>query len=159
WHFQRIVTSEIADHRPRRRGLAGAEITRQRNDVARADQQCEVGHQIRGRGHSAALRCAFWSIGKSHVTVVPLPTTESTCTLPPCSSTNERTSERPRPAPRCREPLEWLSNQSNTLSLTSDGMPGPESVTAKTTRCSLRRALMVTVASCGEKPTALASRL
>ncbi len=67
------------------------------------------------------------------MTVVPLPTMESTRTLPPCSSTKERTSDRPSPAPRCREPLEWLSNQSNTLSLTSGGMPGPESVTLKVT--------------------------
>src|SRR5262249_52412194 len=140
--------------------------------VARSYQQREVGHQMRSRrlvrqrrrkchrrGHSAALRCAFWSIGKSQVTVVPLPTTESTRTLPPCSSTKERTSDRPRPAPRCREPCEWLSNQSNTLSFTSAGMPGPRSLTAKITRCSVRRALIVTAASCGENPTALASRL
>ena len=112
-HFERVVVGEIADHGARRRGLAGAEIARQRDDVAGADQQREVGHQMRRRrlvrqrhrecrwrGHSAALRCAFWSIGKSQVTVVPLPTTESTRTLPPCSSTKERTSDRPRPAPR-----------------------------------------------------------
>ena len=113
WHFQRGVVGEIADHGARRRGLARAEIARERDDVARTDQQREVGHQMRRRrlvrqrhrecrwrGHSAALRCAFWSIGKSQVTVVPLPTTESTRTLPPCSSTKERTSDRPRPAPR-----------------------------------------------------------
>ena len=112
-HFQRGIVGEIADHRARRGRLPRAEIARERDDVARTDQQCEVGHQMRrrglvrkryskcrGRGHSAALRCAFWSIGKSQVTVVPLPTTESTRTLPPCSSTKERTSDRPRPAPR-----------------------------------------------------------
>ena len=88
-HFQLIVGGEIADHRARRGGLAGAEIARQRDDVAGADQQREIGHQMRGRGlvrqrdrecggcrHSAALRCAVWSVGKSHVTVVPLPTIE-----------------------------------------------------------------------------------
>src|SRR6185369_3976827 len=172
WHFQHGIVGEIADHGARRRGLARAEVARERDDIARADQQREVGHQLRrcrlvrqryrkcrGRCHSAALRCAFWSIGKSQVTVVPLPTTESTRTLPPCSSTKERTSDRPRPAPRCREPWEWLSNQSNTLSFTSAGMPGPESLTVKITRCSVRRALIVTAASCGENPTALASRL
>src|SRR5882757_7248510 len=170
-HFQRLVAGEIADHCACRRGLAGAEIPRQRNDIAGADQQRQIGHQLCGRGfvrerqrecrwlgHSAAWRCA-WSTGNSQVTVVPRPTIESTRTLPPCSSTKERTSDRPRPAPRCREPLEWLSNQSNTLSLTSGAMPGPESVTANTTLCSLRLALSVIAASCGENPTALARRL
>src|SRR5581483_2044498 len=91
-----------------------------------ADQQREVGHQLRGSrlvvkrdgefggfAHSAASRCAAWSVGKSQITTVPLPTTESTCTLPPCSSTKERTSDSPSPAPRCRDPWERLSNQSN----------------------------------------------
>src|ERR1019366_6629090 len=170
--FQRLVAGEVADHGPRRGGLTGAEVARQRDDVAGADQQGKIGHQLRGRGlvrqrqrecggggHSAALRCAAWSIGKSQVTVVPLPTIESTRTLPPCSSTKERTSDRPSPAPRCREPWEWLSNQSNTLSLTSGGMPGPESVTVKMTLCSVRLALRPTVASWGENPTAFARRL
>ena len=49
-HLQRIVAGEIADHRARRRGLAGAEIARQRDDVAGSDQQREIGHQMRGRG-------------------------------------------------------------------------------------------------------------
>jgi hypothetical protein len=70
-HFQRLVVGEIADHCACRRGLARAEIAGQRDDIARADQQREVGHQMRGRGlvgerhgecrrlgHSAALRCA-----------------------------------------------------------------------------------------------------
>ena len=35
--------------------------------------------------------------------------------------------------PRWREPSEWVSNQSNTLSFTSAGMPGPRSVTENTT--------------------------
>src|SRR3954447_1388861 len=171
-HLQRLVAGEITDHGARCGSLAGTEIAGERDDVARADQQRQICHQLRGGrlvderdgecgrfSHSAASRCAAWSVGKSQITTVPLPTIESTRTLPPCSSTKERTSERPSPAPRCLEPLEWLSNQSNTLSLTSAGMPGPESVTAKTTLCAARLALIVTAASCGEKPTALASRL
>src|SRR5262249_15482385 len=170
-HFQRIVIGEIAYHGARGRGLARAEVARQRDHIAGTDQQRKVGHQsgrrrlvrqlrrvCRDARHSAALRWAVWSVGKSQVTVVPLPTIESTRTLPPCSSTKERTNERPRPAPRWRDPCERLSNQSNTLSLTSGGMPGPESVTVKITLRSVRRALTNTVASCGEKPTALASR-
>jgi hypothetical protein len=47
WHFQRGVVGEIADHGARRGGLARAEIARERDDVARADQQREVGHQMR----------------------------------------------------------------------------------------------------------------
>ena len=42
--------------------------------------------------------------------MVPLPGAESIVTLPPCSSTNERTSDRPRPVPRCCEPIESVSN-------------------------------------------------
>ena len=67
------------------------------------------------------------------VTVVPWPTAESSVTVPPCSSTKERTIERPRPAPRWSEPSEWVSNQSNTRSCISGGMPGPLSVTVNTT--------------------------
>ena len=63
--------------------------------------------------------------GKTQVTVVPRPTAESSFTVPPCSSTKERTSDRPSPVPRWREPSEWVSNQSNTLSFTSAGMPRP----------------------------------
>ena len=51
------------------------------------------------------------------VTVVPRPTAESSFTVPPCSSTKERTIERPSPAPRCSEPSAWLSKRSNTRSL------------------------------------------
>src|SRR5262249_47528530 len=172
-HFQRLVGGKVADHGARRGGLAGTEITAQRDHIPRADQQREIGHQLRSgrlvgkrdgecrgrRVHSAASRCAAWSVGKSQVTVVPLPTIESTRTLPPCSSTKERTSDSPSPAPRCREPCERLSNQLKTLSFMSAGIPGPESVTVKTTLRSVRRALMLTLVSCGEKPTALASRL
>ena len=45
------------------------------------------------------------------------------------------------------------------VNLASGGMPGPASATVKTTWAPERRALMVTTASCGEKPTAFASRL
>ena len=70
WNLQRFVIGEIADHGAGSGGLAGAEIARKRDDVAGADQQREVGHQMRGRclicerhqkcrgrAHSAALRC------------------------------------------------------------------------------------------------------
>ncbi|MGY3405444.1 hypothetical protein ACVWZV_001557 [Bradyrhizobium sp. GM5.1] len=43
-HFQCIVAGEVADHGPRRRGLAGPEIAGERDDIAGADQQREVGH-------------------------------------------------------------------------------------------------------------------
>ena len=70
-NLNRVVAGEIADHRARRCGLPGTEIAGQRDDIARADQQCEVGHQMGGcrlvcqrkrecggNSHSAALRCA-----------------------------------------------------------------------------------------------------
>ena len=61
--------------------------------------------------------------------------------------------------PRWCEPSEWVSNQSNTFSRTSGGMPGPWSVTANT-KASLRRSAdNVTVPPAGEKLTALARRL
>ena len=69
-HFDRVVVGEIADHGPRRRGLARAQVARQRDDVAGRGQQREIGHQLRGRRlvgerhgkccrprHSAASRC------------------------------------------------------------------------------------------------------
>ncbi len=83
----------------------------------------------------------------------------SSVTVPPCSSTNERTIDSPRPAPRWREPCECDSNQSNTRSCTSGGMPGPLSVTVNTTASGRRSAASVMVAPGGEKPTALARRL
>src|SRR6266481_717821 len=85
------------------------------------------------------------------VTVVPRPTAESSVTVPPCSSTKERTSERPRPVPRWREPSEWVSNQSKTLSFTSGGMPGPLSVTENTTASLSRCAAKVTVQAAEER--------
>src|SRR5262249_62282244 len=101
------------------RGLAGAEIAGQREDGAGADQERKIRHQMRGGGlvdkregedswrrHSAAWRWAARSSGNSQMTVVPLATVGSKRTSPPCSSTNDRTSDRPSPAPRCREPLE-----------------------------------------------------
>ena len=78
-------------------------------------------------GRSRCRTCC--SSGKTQVTVVPRPTAESSFTVPPCSSTKERTIDRPSPAPRCSEPSAWLSNRSNTRSPISAGMPGPRSVT------------------------------
>ena len=54
--------------------------------------------------YSAAASCRTCPSGKTQVTVVPWPTAESSFTVPPCSSTKERTIERPSPAPRCSEP-------------------------------------------------------
>ena len=75
--------------------------------------------------YSAALREAAAAAGKMHITVVPSPGTDSMLTLPPCSSTNERTIERPSPAPRWRVPWVSDSNQSNTLSFHLARNPRP----------------------------------
>src|SRR5215475_6437152 len=48
----------------------------------------------------AAVRSPVCLSGNTQVTVVPRPTAESSVTVPPCSSTKERTSDRPRPVPR-----------------------------------------------------------
>src|SRR6266536_1410289 len=69
---------------------------------------------------SAASRRVACSFGKAQTTVVPRPTAESSFTVPPCSSTNERTIERPSPVPRCREPSAWVSKRSNTRSAVAD---------------------------------------
>ena len=143
--------------RPRRGGLAGAEIAGERDDVARdrsaaRDRPSDARSRSRspsatenvvGRHHSAALRCASWSIGK--VARDGRAFADRPDRRAPCRRAARRRNapatgrgRRRDAATRCG----WLSNQSNTLSLTSGGMPGPESVTLKTTLCSVRRALM-----------------
>ncbi len=49
WNFERVVAGEISDHGARGCGLAGAEVAGKGDDIARADQQGQVGHQMRGR--------------------------------------------------------------------------------------------------------------
>src|SRR5664279_2759709 len=110
-----------------------------------------------GLSRHAAVCLASCTTGNTQVTVVPCPSVESIVTVPPCNSTKERTSDSPKPVPRCSEPIESVSNHSNTLSLWSGGMPGPRSVTVNTTASGRRSADSVTVPSGGEKPTALAS--
>ncbi len=69
WDFEIVVLRQIPDQRAGGGGFSGAEIARQCDDVARAEQQREIGHQLRGCGligergltcrgfaHSAALR-------------------------------------------------------------------------------------------------------
>ena len=73
----------------------------------------------------AAVCLAICSTGNAQVTMVPRPGAESIITDPPCNSTKDRTSESPRPGPRCCDPIESVSNQSNTLSIASGGIPGP----------------------------------
>src|SRR6185437_7771484 len=107
----------------------------------------------------AAVCLAMCCTGKTQVTVVPWPGAESIVTVPPCNSTKERTSDSPRPGPRCCEPFESVSNQSKTLSLASGEMPGPWSVTLNTTAFGRRSASKETVSPVGEKPTALDRRL
>src|SRR4029079_8186113 len=51
----------------------------------------------------------------------PLQRAHPLCPSRTARATTERTSNRQGPARGCGEPLEWLSNQSNTLSLTSEG--------------------------------------
>src|SRR5262249_57642099 len=75
------------------------------------------------RYSAAAARSATCSSGKAQTTVVPRPGAESRLTVPPCSSTNERTIDKPSPVPRCREPSACLSKRSNTRSCISLGLP------------------------------------
>ena len=147
-HVERLVVRKMPDQRARERGLAGAEVARQRDEIARLEDRREVDreparrelvrehdreagrrdceHRVQcdrisrmmssetyacrvkaGTGflagscarYSAASRSACLS-GKTQVTVVPRPTAESSFTVPPCSSTKERTIDRPSPAPR-----------------------------------------------------------
>jgi len=48
--------AEISDHGAGGCGLAGAEVAGKGDDIARADQQCEVGIQMRGRRSSASAK-------------------------------------------------------------------------------------------------------
>jgi hypothetical protein len=50
--------------------------------------------------YSAASRRGAPSMGKVQITVVPAPGSDTRSTRPPCSSTKERTIDRPRPTPR-----------------------------------------------------------
>ena len=45
WHFERPVACKMADHGARERGLAGAEIARERDQVARLERAGDVDHQ------------------------------------------------------------------------------------------------------------------
>src|SRR3984957_876026 len=175
----------LAGHRPeiapRESGLSRAEIPGKPNEVARASEAREPlrkrdgGRLVRqidrlGRlvlrsppdGHCQAtafvmLRDAL--TGKKHVTLVPSPSAESRVTRPPCSSTNARTIDSPKPGPRWRVPPVWLSKRSNTRSNASGAMPRPRSDTLNTTSSSRRIAAKVTVWPSSEKPIALESRL
>src|SRR6266487_6294834 len=183
-HFEPLVLGESANQRARERGLAGAEIAGERNEIAGGEDGGDIRgqparrllvrkHQLMGgrgqigpnvqrappRYSAAAARSATCSSGKAQTTVVPRPTAESSFTVPPCSSTNERTIERPSPVPRCREPSAWVSKRSNTRSWISVGMPGPRSLTRNTTASLRRSAASVTTSPGGEKPMALTTRL
>ena len=61
-HLDRLVVSEIADHRARECGLAGAEIAGQRQHVAGFERGCDVHHQPQGgllvRQHHREARAA-----------------------------------------------------------------------------------------------------
>ena len=160
-HVDRLVAGEVADQRAREGRFAGAEIARERDEVARFEHRGDVDHEsprrffIRqgyreacatrgGQKHgelrySAAVSEAVSLSGNVHVTVVPCPTADEIDTVPPCNSTKERTSERPIPGPRCCEPSECVSNQSKTFSSTSGGIPGPRSETENMTASALRR--------------------
>ena len=49
WHLDGVIVGEISDHRPGGGGFAGAKVAGKGNDIARADQQRKIGHQMRGR--------------------------------------------------------------------------------------------------------------
>ena len=50
WNLQRLVAGEIADHGARGCCFSCPEVAGKCDDVARADQQGKIGHQMRGRG-------------------------------------------------------------------------------------------------------------
>src|ERR1700720_3085731 len=121
-HLDRLVAAELANERARKRRLSGAEVARQRDEVAGFERAREIRCEAPGRlfirqchgkacapgrcqkhlssRYSAAVRLAASARGKVHVTVVPCPTAEAIVTSPPCNSTNDRTSESPMPGPR-----------------------------------------------------------
>src|SRR3954452_18155298 len=101
---------EFADQRARQRRLAGAEIARERDEIARLDQRRDASRERGGRrlvgklivethlfrqGGSphpvAAFTTASALSGNRQVTTVPWPGADCISTSPPCSSTNERT--------------------------------------------------------------------
>ena len=71
----------------------------------RAGYYCAAAFAVELAGPAAVFSKAGWRRGRVTVTVVPAPGVERKRTRPLCSSTMLFTSERPRPAPRWREPL------------------------------------------------------
>ena len=177
----------MADQRARERGLAGAEVARQRDEIAGLERS----PRCRPRGAASPARSRARSVktgadgrDQQHCVdvvrsfrlgrrlPVRMPERENAghggaaadgrieLTVPPCSSTKERTIDRPRPAPRWCEPSAWVSNQSNTRSLHLGRNAGAAVGDAEHDRAVAplgRRAAPRRPA--GEKPTALDSRL
>src|SRR5215216_2600154 len=177
-HVERAVADEVPDQGAREGGLSATEIACEGHHVAGRAHGGDIAgqpmrrafvqqHQIQafaagsgGRHRGRMLHHhAARSSGNAQATAVPRPLAESILTLPPCSSTSDRTIDRPSPTPRWREPPAWVSNRSNTRSCSSTGMPGPLSVTENTTDPFARSAASVTVPPGGEKPMALDKRL
>ena len=107
-------------------------------------------HAARPLGSAAGRRRSRWCRGRPRNRASP------------CRRAARRTSAPARGRGRCRggaSRARWVSNQSNTLSCTSAGMPGPRSVTENTTASCAAGRQSVTVSPRGEKPTALASRI
>src|SRR5581483_3566036 len=174
WHLRRLVPHQGRDQRPCERGLAGAHLAGQSDDIAAPDLEGEeIGqpdhtglieverpleaHARAASGAGSGLRMPL--SGKRTVTRVPSPGSDSSAMVPPCSSTRLLTIDRPSPAPRCLEPWLRLSKRSSTRCCWSLGMPTPWSCTANATMPASRHTLRPMVSAGLEKPMALASRL
>src|SRR5690606_34492414 len=115
-----------------------AQIPLECNDIARPQGGGEIVAKA-GRGlvvpqepmqsaahlYSAASLILAGVSGNRQITVVPPSLPVLISTVPPCSSTKLLTTDRPRPAPRRRPPLERGSKRLKMVSSTSGAMPGP----------------------------------
>src|SRR5690606_22413335 len=122
--------------------LAGAEITRKRDEISGAHLECnqlgEAGKPnlvdaVDNPGAAHATEMVFAASvpgrgpcsGKRTVTAVPSPGSLTRLMVPPCSSTRLLTIGRPRPAPRCLEPRLRDTKRPSTSRCWSCGIPAP----------------------------------
>ena len=109
------------------RRLARAQRPRKRDHVAGRKLRGELARRTRASPLRLA-RIIAAPRGMVRVMLVPLPSADSSSTVPPWASMNWRVSGRPRPSaasPRPRRPDRW--KRANTCAWSSGAMPGPSS--------------------------------
>ena len=184
-HFDLGAAREIVDQRAHKRGLAGTEIARERDKVARLEEIGDIGRKLLGRlfvasgrkNPASLLVCVCISMRSRRRAYSAASSGRfgreredayhggalARNGLDPHRAMvkfNERAHDRePEPGPAVRRAARIGFEQFEHLVLRSGGMPGPRSLTVKVTVSGPRAAESITVSPGGEKPTALDRRL